>query len=281
MPHPDRLLRTLRQAVRACDQTTGRTGHLLCLDDADEVFVAGDLHGNLENFRRLLACAALGDHPGRHLVMQELVHGPHQYPNGSDKSHQLVDLMAALKCQYPERAHLLLGNHELAQWQGHWIAKGNLNLIECFRAGVETAYGDAAAEIYDAYLEFFARTPLAIRAPNRLFMSHSLPSSKRLESFDPAVLQGDVRSDKDLTHGGAVYSLLWGRDTQAATATRFLELVNADHLITGHIPCPRGFDTPNDRQLILDCMGEPAAYCLFPAKKSLTHEQIVDCVHVL
>ena len=70
--------------------------------------VAGDLHGNVDNFRRLLAIADLERHPRRHLVLQEIVHGRSHYPNGSDKSHQMVDLAAALKCQYPKRTHWIL-----------------------------------------------------------------------------------------------------------------------------------------------------------------------------
>ena len=67
--------------------------------------VVGDLHGNLPAFKKVLLAAALDRHPGRHLVLQELIHGPLSYPgDGGDRSHQLLDVVAALKCQYPERA---------------------------------------------------------------------------------------------------------------------------------------------------------------------------------
>ena len=55
-----------------------------------------------------------------------------------------------------------------------------------------------------------------------------------------------------------------GRDTRPATVAACLQKVDADLLVSGHIPCERGFDAPNDRQLILDSMGTPACYCLFP-----------------
>src|SRR5438093_9801081 len=116
MPDPDRLLRTLRQATKAFRDTPGRRGRVVLLEDAADVLVAGDLHGNLANFRRLLERADLRAFPRRHLVLQELIHGEGHYPAGGEKSHQLVDLAAALKCQYPWRVHVLLGNHELAQW---------------------------------------------------------------------------------------------------------------------------------------------------------------------
>jgi len=38
----------------------------------------------------------------------------------------------------------------------------------------------------------------------------------------------------------------------------FLELMDEQLLITGHTPCANGFFSPNEVQLILDCMGSPA-----------------------
>ena len=81
--------------------------------------------------------------------------------------------------------------------------------------------------------------------------------------------------------GGAIHSLLWGRDTSQAAADAFLQLVDADLLITGHIPCEKGFDAPNSRQIILDCMAAPAAYCLFPTNRPLTHQELAACVGIL
>jgi hypothetical protein len=281
MPDPDRLLRTLRQAVRAFRDTPGRSGHLIRLEDAAEVFVAGDLHGHLENFRRLLDRADLKQQPRRHLVLQELVHGAFFYPAGGDKSHQLLDLLAALKCQYPRQVHLLLGNHELSEWTGRRIAKGDRDLNALFREGVATAYGARGAEIYDAYLDLFAAVPLAVRSANRVFLSHSLPSAAKLESFDAAVLEREGYEEKDLALGGSVHSLVWGRDTTPATVEAFLGKVDADLLVSGHIPCDAGFAVPNDRQVILDAMDVPAGFCLFPTDRPLTHEELVACVSTL
>jgi hypothetical protein len=281
MPDPNRLLRTLAQAVGAFRNIPGRHGRMVRLENAGEVLAAGDLHGNVENFRQLLEKAQLGKHPQRHLVLQELIHGPFRYPAGGDKSHQLVDLLAALKCQYPRQVHLLLGNHELAQWTGQAIAKSESELNALFREGLDNAYGPRAAEIYAAYLQLFALVPLAVRTPNRVFLSHSLPKAARLENFDAAILEHETHDEQDLRPGGAIHALVWGRDTGAATVERFLDKVDADLLITGHIPCERGFEVPNDRQLILDCMGAPACYCLFPVDHALTHQELVGYIGTL
>jgi hypothetical protein len=281
MPDPTRLLHTLRQAARAFRDTPGRRGRLVVLDGAADVLVAGDLHGNVENFRLLLKKADLGNHPRRHFVVQELIHGPHTYPGGGDRSHQLVDLTAALKCQYPGRVHYLLGNHELAQATNRRIAKAEGELNSLFRQGVETAYGPFAEEVYAVYLDLISRIPLAVRTPNRVFVSHSLPSGIRVGNFDPAVLERDTTAETDVVTGGPVYSLLWGRDTSDATAAAFLRKVDADLLVSGHVPSDRGFEVPNGRQVIVDCVGSPGCYCLFPTDRPLTHAELVGCVGVL
>jgi hypothetical protein len=281
MPDPDRLLRTFTKAVQATSSTPGRRGRLLHLEGATEVLVAGDLHGNLENLRAILDRAQLQQHPGRHLILQELVHGPLRYVSGGDKSHQALDVFAALKGQYPHRVHMLLGNHELSQWTDQVIGKGNEIYNQIFRQGVSDCYGLRADEIYAAYLELFNVLPLAIRTPNRVFLSHSLPSGKRLPTFNAAFLEQDDIDPGEFQLGGSIHALVWGRDTRPETVAAFLERVDADLLISGHIPCDNGYDAPNDRQLILDSMKEPAAYCLFPTDRPLTHAGLLECVSIL
>jgi hypothetical protein len=281
MPDPERMLTTLHRAVQAFHDTPGRRGHLVALADVSEVLVAGDLHGNLENFRQILGRADLAQHPRRHLVLQELVHGPFQYADGSDKSHQLVDLTAALKCQYPRQVHILIGNHELSQWTGRRIEKDNRDVNDAFRNGVRAAYGSRAEAIYAAYQTLFAVLPVAVRTPNRVLLCHSLPNAKRIESFDPAALERDEFCATDLTLGGAIHSLVWGRDTSAATAAAFLTKMDADFLITGHILCDQGFAVPNASQLILDSCGAPACYCLFPTDCPLDKHELIQNVGTL
>jgi hypothetical protein len=58
----------------------------------------------------------------------------------------------------------------------------------------------------------------------------------------------------------------------------FLKKVDADFVISGHVACERGYAVPNDRQIILDCVGVPACYCLFSATRALTHDELVGGV---
>ncbi|HEY7328855.1 MAG TPA: metallophosphoesterase [Gemmataceae bacterium] len=281
MPDPERILTTLRRAIQHFRDTPGRRGRVVSLQDVSEVFVSGDLHGNLANFRQFLTLADLARNPRRHFVLQEVIHGPYHYPAGGDKSHQLVDLMAALKCQFPRQVHFLLGNHELAQVTQRSIAKGDFDLNQCFREGVGTAYGGQAPEVYAVYKELLSVVPVALRPPNRILLSHSLPAASKLENFDPASLERDLTAETDVVPGGSVHAIVWGRDTRAETAAAYLAKMDADLLISGHVPCDNGFDTPNDRQLILDSLGAVACYCLFPTDRPLTLSELVQNVHTL
>src|SRR5262249_51270896 len=171
---------------------------------------------------------------------------PFAYPGGADRSHQLVDLLAALKCQFPRQVHFLLGNHELSQVTRRRIAKGERDFNQSFLDGVRVAYGIRAEEVYAHYEQLFAIVPLAVRTSNRIFLSHSLPPAARLPAFDAAALEREPSAEADLLPGGSIHTLVWGRDTSAAAAAGFLKRVNADWLVTGHIPCEGGFDTPSE-----------------------------------
>lgn len=282
MPDPARLLKTLERA-RACFQATpGRRGRFVDLVGGTDLLIVGDLHGNVEHFKTLLQRADLARHPGRHLVVQEVVHGPNRYPTGGDRSHQLLDLSAALKCQFPDRVHLLPGNHELAQFTGQLIAKGNDDLAELFRAGVQAAYAPLDEEVLAAYEALFSSLPFALRTPNRVFLSHSLPSKQQLARFSFAQLQLEDESEEAWENvRETLHVLVWGRDTRESTVAAFLEQVDADQLITGHIPCAQGFAVPNSRQIILDCQGIPGGYCLFPLDRPVTQDDLKQGIQLL
>ena len=282
MPDPDRLLATLRQAARACRATPGRRGRLVCPGEAVEVLVAGDLHGNLENFRRLLTLADLAGHPGRHLVLQELIHGNLKYADDKgDRSHQLVDLFSALKCKYPDRVHLILGNHELSELTGRIIGKDGQTLNLRFRQGIERTYGPRTQDIYQSYLGLFAALPLAVRTPNRVFICHTLPDARYLETLDLGLLQADDWPEESKKRGGTIYALTWGRDTTPETADRFATMVDAELFVTGHQPCDAGFRQANHRQIIIDGTNPFPAYCLFSARSPITIDSLMTSIHIL
>jgi hypothetical protein len=260
--------------------TPGRSGAIVTLARATDVLVVGDLHGNLRVFKKILVLAALERHPGRHLVLQELIHGPLEYADGGgDRSHQLLDVVAALKCQYPERAHLILGNHELSELTGRVIGKEGEALNAKFRRGIDTAYGTSAGEIYESYTGLFAALPLAVRTENRVYVCHTIPDESDLDCLDLSLLAADTYPEEAMRRRGTIYALTWGRDTSPGTADRFAAMVDADWFITGHQPCDDGFRQASHRQIIIDGTDPFPTYCLFPADQPVTIETLLACVH--
>ena len=283
MPEPQKVLAMLNRAAVLFRATPGRKGGLVTLDDTvEDVMVVGDLHGNIPAFRQILQAADLSRKTNRHLVLQELVHGPRHYGEDlGDKSHQLVDLVAALKCQYPDRVHLILGNHELSELTGRPIAKAGVALNALFRLGIQTAYGEAADAIYDAYRELFSSLPLAVRTPNRVFLCHTIPDPIDLDRFDVSIFEATTWSPEAMARKGSVYAITWGRNTDPENVDRFAEMVDADWFITGHQPCEEGFRQANHRQVIIDGTDPYPAYCVFDSKSETTIESLLKCVRIL
>jgi hypothetical protein len=282
MPDPRKRLTTIRRATELMRATPGRSGGIIVPERAEEILVVGDLHGNVQAFKQVLVLAALDRNPRRHLVLQELIHGKIEYHNdGGDCSHQLVDLFSALKCQYPDRVHLILGNHELAELTGRIIGKDGKALNLMFRMGISTAYGSSAAEIYEAYKGLFAALPLAIRTANRVFVCHTLPDEDDLDNLDLDLLKADIWPAEAMQRHGTIYALTWGRDTDPRVADRFAAMVDADWFICGHQPCDEGFRQANHRQIIIDGTNPCPAYCLFPTTAPTTIEELLKCVRII
>ncbi|MBX6314731.1 MAG: serine/threonine protein phosphatase [Isosphaeraceae bacterium] len=276
MPDPQKILATIQRATDLFRRTPGRSGAVVSLDSAADVLVVGDLHGHIHTFAQVLKLAALDKNPRRHLVLQELVHDPRTDVDSEkgDLSHRLVDLVCALKVQYPDRVHLILGNHELSELTDRSILKNGVPLNALFQKGLVTSYGARAGEIRRAYLDLFRALPLGVRTPNRVFLVHTIPDGRDLDSLDWGVLAADDWPPEALARGGSVYALTWGRDTSLETSDRFAELVDADLLIIGHHPLDEGFRIANPRLLILDGTDPSPACCLFPAQGPITIETL-------
>ncbi len=274
MLDPTKRLVTIRHASALFRKTPGRAGSLITIatGSISDVVVIGDLHGHVDVLMRVLKLCALDANPRRHLIVQELAHDTRVNPDEGeiDRSHRLIDLVCALKCQYPERVHYLLGNHELSEFTGRSISKNGFALNGLFARGVEADAGERAPEFTEAYRELFSALPVAIRLPNRVLVCHTIPDGRDLEKLDLAALAGESWPEESLKRGGTVYALTWGRDSSPETADRFAELMEADLFVTGHQPCDEGFRKANHRQLILDGTEPNPTFCLFDASGPMT-----------
>lgn len=279
----DEIISICREAATVNRSAPGRQGNVILIseNDADDVLVSADLHGNRRNYEKLLEIAALDTHPHRHLVMQEVCHGGPSYPSGTGcMSHLLLEDMARLKTQYPDRFHYLLSNHELAELIDYPIVKAGRMLNLLFRCGTQQMYGTLAGKVRDAYIEFLKSLPLAVRISYGLFISHSIPEQTDCEPYDIGVFERELEM-ADWSEGGAAFRLVWGRDYRAENADRFAETVDARVLITGHEPCGDGYQVPNSRQIIIDTQLDNGCYLILPTGEELSQAQIIDRIERL
>src|SRR5262245_22163301 len=278
------ILSLCQQATEANRACPSRHGNVIDLNNnsADEVMVVADLHGNRLNFQKLLAIADLANHPRRHLIMQEVCHGGPEYPgeSGGCMSHLLLEDCIRLKTEFPERFHFLLSNHELAELGDFPICKSRRMLNVLFRCGINELYGAAGKQIHDAYLEFLASCPLAVRLPEGIFISHSCPDYCDRQPFDVSIFERAL-SCVDYTAGTPAFRLVWGRDFRAANADAFAHQVGADVLIHGHEPCEAGYSAPNKRQVILDGCCSQATYLILPVGPKLSQADVIGRIKSL
>ena len=279
----EQIIATYGQAAEANVQTPSRRGNVIVLDPqvADDVMIAGDLHGHRANFNALRKAADLANRPARHLILQEVCHGGPTYPsNGGCMSHTMLEDVAKLKTEYPDRVHFILGNHELAELTDYPIQKNKQMLNLLFRLGLQHAYGPATDKVREAYFPFLMSCPLGGRLPGGGFVTHSIPEEADRRSFDRSIFHRPIEPAEYYERSG-VFQLVWGRDYRAENARAFAELTDAKVLINGHEPCAEGFSVPNPHQIILDCCGDRACYVVLPTDQELTQAEIVDRIQKL
>ena len=279
----EKIIATYGEATEANLQTLARVGNVVVISPefADEVMITGDLHGHRRNFNAIRKIAALDQHPRRHLVLQEVCHGGPTYPtNGGCMSHAMLEDVAKLKATYPEQVHFILGNHELAELTDYPIQKNKQMLNLMFRLGLQQIYGPAAEKVRDAYYPFIRSCPLAVRLPGGVFISHSVPEGVDTRHFDSSIFFREIDPVEYYERTG-VFELVWGRDYRQENASAFAELMQAKVLINGHEPCPEGFNTPNDTQIIMDCCSEKACYVILPTAGELSQAEIVERIKKL
>jgi hypothetical protein len=283
MPHPGEpnlrdaaaVIDLLGRAAEANLRSPMRHGSTVDLPDRGRLVMSGDLHDNSRNYRRLVNLAAL-DKGNHYLILHELIHGGHLV-NGRDMSARLLFQAAALKVRYPEQVHILQSNHELAQVRGEDILKAGGSVIQAFGEGLEFMFGDEAAGVHGALARFVLSLPLAVRCPRGILCSHSLPSMRHLETFDPEVLKR-TPTDADLAPGGSAYQMVWGRSHQEALAQRLGKAWGVRLFVTGHQPAEMGHEVESASILVLASDHEHGVALPIELSRDYTMDELVEAL---
>lgn len=186
------------ETLRKCEQLSEKQIRALC-DKAREIFmkesnvqavpcpvtVCGDVHGQFHDLMELFRIG--GEAPDTNYLFMG------DYVDRGYYSVETVTLLVALKCRYPERLHILRGNHESRQ-----ITQVYGFYDECLRK-----YG--SAEVWTMFTDLFDYLPLTALVENQIFCLHG-GLSPNVDTLD------HIRSlDRflEVPHEGPMCDLLW------------------------------------------------------------------------
>jgi hypothetical protein len=269
----------LQDAAQENKLSSFRRGQTVWLPSEGEVFMSGDIHDHRKNLAKLIAVADLGNHPERHIVLHELIHGDHYDDTGAEDSWHSLVKAAELKLDYPEQVHFLLANHDLAQIHGEGISKGGASVCEAFNKGVKRDFAPDHGKVQSALTEFLLSFPLAVRNESHLFFSHSVPNEDQVETFDYSVFDREELEGKDYAKRvGPVYQLIWGRRTSPEGVAKFLGKVNAKAIVTGHQPQDMGYAQNGEQHVII--ASDHNHGCFIPLKlgRDYTADEVVGLI---
>lgn len=274
----DEAVRTFRDAARLNREDPCRDGSIIRLPSYGQVVMTGDLHGNDKNFEKLKRYAMLDRTPARHVILHEMVHADLVARTDVDHSHNLLLSAAAYKREFPEQVHFLQSNHELAQLTGYLIAKNGRVVIEEFNIAVEAAYGKRrSADVLSSINEFIASFPIAVRTPNRVWMSHSLPNAHDMDEFDVEIFNREITMT-DLQSNRTLFSLVWGRRHTQEQLDALAARLDVDTFIVGHQPQEMGFAHLLGRLIILASNHNHGVFLPFDLSKPRSPEDLVSAI---
>jgi len=275
----DHVIETFETATEENQVSSLREHQVVKLPADGEVWIAGDLHDHQRNFEKFIKAADLANNPQRHVVLQELIHGDKVDANGAEGSWEMLYRAAELKCDYSGQVHFLMANHDLAQIHGEGIMKAGISVCEAFNAGVRRDFPTGSSSVTVAITEFLLSLPLAVRAPNGLFMCHSLPPDDQIEKFDFTVFDRPLTGNDYRRRTGPVYQLVWGRKTTPAGVATFADKVGAKLIIVGHQPQESGYAVVGDRLLIIASDHNQGVFVSTDLSQEYDMDKLVESVH--
>lgn len=268
----DEALEAIAAATKARASDKNVKGRAVFLPSVGDLYLTGDLHGNVENLKRFAATADLDNHPDRILVIQEIIHS--RIITADQRDLSFVAILEALKlvAKYPGRVYYLLGNHDLAFALDRELVKGGKFLNRFLYKGLAYMYQARHEEVAAAYKKFVLDMPVALVAPNGIIMTHSTPKRPFIPSISMDYLT-TTSPKKHLSECGPIKALVEGRDFEEATIDAFTKRMGVELVLCGHTPTKAGFRVANSRQLIIDSQHENGRWVKFDFTRSYTvHE---------
>jgi hypothetical protein len=237
---PQTIIDLLNKGAEANRADRFREGNLVHLPADGSLVASGDIHGHRRNFERIATFADLANNPDRHIVLQEIIHGGPENSEGGCLSYQLLFDVVRYKLSFPDRVHLIMGNHDIAFINNGKIIKHGKEMNRSIGSALEREFGQNSADVREAIKESLFSQPLAVRCDNRIWLSHSLPSDRFADKFDKQIFERSLKSS-DVVKPGSGYLLNWGRKHSQALLDKMGKLLDVDIFVLGHQPQQQGW----------------------------------------
>ncbi len=274
---PQTIIDLLNKGAEANRKDRFRRGNLIHLPAHGSLIITGDIHGHKRNLERIFAFADLPNNPDRHIVLQEIIHGGSEDSQGGCLSYKLLFDVVRLKLTFPDRVHIIMGNHDTAFISSSRVMKDGKEMNRSMSSALEREFKQACSDIQLAMRQFLFSQPLAVRCDNRIWLSHSLPSDNYLDKFDPKIMNGHLKIN-DVVKPGSAYLLTWGRKHSHTLLNKMAELFDVDIFVLGHQPQPQGWSQTGENLIII--ASDHNHGCLLPIDlaKSYTIEQLISSI---
>ena len=272
---PSATIELLKNGTDANNTDPYRHGNVIVLPNTGDIVVSGDLHGHIRNFQRIVKFAALADNPARHLVLQEIIHGGPEDNYGGCLSFGLLYEAVKLKVAFPHRVHFMLANHDTSFISDSEVMKNGKEMNAAMKSAMIRKYSHDFDGVEIAFKQFLFSQPLGMRCANRIWISHSLPGNREVDSFDPEVLHRPLQI-ADLNRPNSVYNFTWGRRHNRQTLDKMAKILDVDIFVLGHQAQLTGFMVQDNDLLILASDHNHGMILKFDLDRNYDMPQLVD-----
>lgn len=155
--------------------------------------------------------------------------------------------------------------------------KDGKEMNRAMRLALDREFQQQGANIELAIRQFLFSQPLALRCENRIWISHSLPSDRFIDKFDPKILDRRLKIN-DVVRPGSAYLLTWGRKHSQALLDKMAEQFDVDLFVLGHQPQEQGFSQAGNNLLIIASNHNHGCLIAIDLAKSYTIEQLIDSI---
>jgi hypothetical protein len=274
---PQKIIDLLNKGIEILSADKFRRGNVIHLPAEGDLIITGDIHGHRRNFERIVTFADLSDNPQRHLILQEIIHGGPEDSHGGCLSYKLLFDAIRYKLSFPDRVHIILGNHDTAFINNSEVMKDGKEMNRAMRQAIEREFNQASNDIILAIRQFLFSQPLAVRCNNRIWISHSLPNDRSINKFEPKILERQLKIN-DVVRPGSAYMLTWGRKHSQDTLDKIARMLDVDIFILGHQPQEKGWKQAGDNLIIIASNHNHGCLLSIDLTKSYNIEQIIDSI---